>query len=165
MLTIESCRPSASLEQPDVGARKHRWPMNQVVPYPLWLGHAGNVRDFRQLYDVGIQAVLHLAAEELPGQMPCGLTYCHVPLIDGAGNDPALLGLAVSTVATLLHRRLPTLVSCGAGTSRAPAIAATALAMIYGGCPRQWLNRLTEHCHLDVSPGLWADLAVLLEGR
>jgi hypothetical protein len=161
MLTIESCPPSASLGETNVGDR----PMNQVKPYALWLGHAGNVRDYRQLFDLGIQAVVHLAAEESPGQLPRGLTYCHIPLVDGAGSVPALLGLAVTTVAALLHRRLPTLVACGAGTSRSPAIAAAALARAYGGCSRQWLHRLAEHHQLDVSPGLWADVADLLEGR
>ena len=31
--------------------------MNQVIPYKLWVGHAGDGRDFRRLLDAGIEAV------------------------------------------------------------------------------------------------------------
>jgi hypothetical protein len=156
MLTIESSRPSAFMRQLDLEARKMRAAMNQIVPYRLWLGHAG---DYRQLFDAGIHAVVHLAAEESPSQLPRGLLCCHIPLVDGPGNDPAVLDLTVCTVAALIQRRLLTLVCCGTGTSRSAAVAAAALAKAYGGCPRQWLHRLSKYHPLDVSPGLWADLA------
>src|SRR5688572_25242166 len=39
-------------------------PMNQILDLPLWLGHAGDGRDYRRLLDAGIQAIVQLAAEE-----------------------------------------------------------------------------------------------------
>ena len=63
------------------------------------------------------------------------------------------------TVATLLGRGVPTLVSCGGGVSRSPAVAAGALALLHGGDPGEWLRRLAEHHPSDVSPGLWQEVA------
>ena len=34
--------------------------MRQVQPHALWLGHAGDGRDFRAVLDVGIKAVVQL---------------------------------------------------------------------------------------------------------
>src|SRR5207247_693921 len=98
--------------------------MRQVLPHSLWLGHAGDGRDFRLILDTGIQAVVQLAAEEPALQLPRELIYCRFPLVDGPGNDAKLLYLATATVASLLERSLPVLVCCGAGMSRSPAIAA-----------------------------------------
>ncbi len=38
--------------------------MNQVESLPLWLGHAGEGRDFRRIFDAGIEALVHLAVED-----------------------------------------------------------------------------------------------------
>src|SRR5438128_271779 len=109
--------------------------MNQFVPHLLWLGHAGDGRDFRRLFDSGIKALIDLAMEEPPTQPPRELIYCRFPLLDGAGNDAQLLLLATQTVMALLQRHVPTLVCCANGMSRSPAIAAAALALLHDEAP------------------------------
>src|SRR5258708_1657799 len=78
----------------------------------------------------GLEAVVRRAGEDPPLQPPRELIYCRFPLLDGSGNRGELLSVAVRTVGTLLERKLPTLVCCGAGMSRSPAIAAAALAFL-----------------------------------
>ena len=137
--------------------------MRQVTPYWLWLGHAGDGRDFPALYDAGIRAVVQLALEEPARRPPRDLVYSRIPLLDGAGNTDDALFLAVRTVADLLRRRMPTLVCCGAGMSRAPAVVAAALALVEQAPPEDCLRRLAEQHHpTDVAPGLWNELLQLL---
>jgi protein-tyrosine phosphatase len=136
--------------------------MNQIQPYPLWLGHAGDARDFRSAFDAGIQALVDLAREEPPAEPPRELIYCRFPLLDGAGNEEVLLNLAIRTLAALINMRIPTLVCCDFGLSRSPAVAAAALAMAHEESPEACLQRVVEHHHADVSPGLWSEITHLL---
>jgi len=137
--------------------------MRQIAPYDLWLGHAGDGRDFRQLLDLGIQAVVQLAVEEPPLALPRELIYCRFPLMDGPGNPPKLLALAVTTVANLLEKRVSTLVCCSGGMSRAPAVAAAALATVYQETPEDSLKQVAEQPPLDVNLGLWSELKQTVE--
>jgi len=137
--------------------------MQQLTPNLLWLGHAGEAQDSRHLFDTGIKAVIELAAEELPSQPPRELIYCRFPLVDSPDNDRAALFLAVSTVANLLERRVPTLVCCGSGLSRSPAIAAAALALVYQEPPEECLKQVAQLHRSDVSPGLWNQVVGLLD--
>ena len=109
--------------------------MKQIHPHPLWLGHAGDGEAFRRLFDLGIEAVVQLAAEEPPIPLPRDLILCHFPLLDGVGNRPEVLSLAVETTAALVRGRTPTLLCCGAGMSRSPAVAAAALTLAFGVRP------------------------------
>jgi hypothetical protein len=136
--------------------------MNQILHYPLWLGHSGEGRDFRQIFDSGIKALVQVAAEELPPQPPRELIVCHFPLMDSSGNRAELLFVAISTLATLLKLHVPTLVCSGSGVSRAPAIAAAALAMIRQESPQECLQRVVEHYRSDVSPGFWSEVLAVL---
>ena len=136
--------------------------MRQILPHPLWLGHAGDGRDYRRLLDIGIQAIVLFALEEPPLQPPRDLICCRFPLIDGTGNDAVLLSLAVTTVATLLERRVATLLCCGAGLSRSPVIAAAALATASRQEPDECLKQVAEHHPADVLPGLWAEVKRVL---
>lgn len=131
--------------------------MKQVFPH-LWLGHARDALEYRQLFDAGIEAVVELAVEEPPSSPPRELLYLRFPLVDGVGNDAKLLRLVVRSVAGLLEERWPVLVCCSSGLSRSPAVAATALTLAHGGAPEDWLRRVTEHHPSDVSPGLWGEL-------
>jgi protein-tyrosine phosphatase len=100
--------------------------------------------------------------EEPVLQAPRELVYCRIPLVDGGDNRPASLTLAVSTVCSLLRMRIPTLVCCSGGMSRAPAVAAAALALTEGAEPDQCLQRIvTGHPH-DVSLPLWQHISGLL---
>jgi hypothetical protein len=136
--------------------------MNQISPHPLWLGHVGEGEAFRRLFDLGIEAVVQLAAEEPPLPLPRELILCRFPLLDGIGNRPALLALAVETTAALVRARTPTLICCGAGMSRSPAVAAAALTLAYGGPSEEWLKTIAEHHPSDVSPGLWDEVRHVL---
>src|SRR4051794_40333460 len=98
--------------------------MTQILPYPIWIGHAGDGRDYPRLLDLGIRAVVQLAAEEPPLHPPRELAYLRFPLNDGADNPDDLLSLAVGSLASLVRLHVPTLVCCGAGMSRSPAVAA-----------------------------------------
>lgn len=136
--------------------------MRQVPGYALWLGHAGNTRDLRALHAAGISAVVDLAVEEPIASLTREFVYCRFPLIDGAGNPRWLLRVAVETVAHLLRGGVPTLVSCGAGMSRTPAVAGAALALVRGCSPVEGLTLVSRSGVADVLPALWADIEVAL---
>jgi hypothetical protein len=132
--------------------------MNQIKPYQLWVGHAGDGRALREALDRGIRAVVQLAVEELPLQFPREVVYCRFPLLDGTGNDPGLLQLAINSVATLLQQGTPALVCCGGGMSRSPAIVAAAMSRVEQADLDECLKRVAEHHAADVSPGLWEEI-------
>lgn len=136
--------------------------MNQIKPYPLWLGHAGDGRDFRPALDAGIQALVDLSREEPPTEPPRELIYCRFPLLEGPGNDEYLLDLTLHTLAGLIRMRIPTLVCSSIGLSRSPAIAAAALALAHHEAPEDCLQRVAEQHRSDVSPGLWSEIIHLL---
>jgi protein-tyrosine phosphatase len=136
--------------------------VRKVSPYWLWLGHAGDARNFPAILDAGIRALVQLALEEPALQPPRELVYLRFPLLDGAGNRQDNLFLAIQTVADLLRRRVPTLVCCGAGMSRAPAVAAAALALVEQAPPEECLRRMVEQHPSDVMPGLWNEVLQLL---
>jgi hypothetical protein len=135
--------------------------MNQLPPYRLWIGHAGDGADVTQLFDAGVQAVVQLAAEEPPLAAPRELIAVRLPLLDGAGNNRALLTLAVEVVSKLLWLDIPTLVCCGVGLSRAPVIAAAALAVMTRQPIETTLQQVLDHQQADVSPGFWHDVREL----
>jgi hypothetical protein len=137
--------------------------MRQIVPYSLWLGHAGDGRDFRAVFDSGIRAVVQLAAEEPTLPLPRDLIFCRFPLLDGPGNDPAQLYLATTTVANLLEKRVSVLVCCGGGMSRSPTVAAAALAMVYQETPEDCLKKIAADHPTDVDPALWNEVKSLLD--
>jgi hypothetical protein len=132
--------------------------MNQVQPHALWLGHAGDGRNFRQILDAGIKAVVHLAAEEPSPQLPRELIFFRFPLVDGADNSGHLLLLTLGTVTHLLKMRLPTLIYCSVGLSRTPAIAAAALAIVNRDDPARTLAAVLQNHPADVSPALWSEV-------
>jgi hypothetical protein len=132
--------------------------MRKIARYPLWLGHAGDVRDPARLLDAGILAVVCVVQSEPPLALPRELVYCRFPLLDGTGNPEWILRAAVETVACLLRSSTPTLVHCSAGISRSPAIAGAALAIAFGCSFAEGLIAATEAGPSDVSPGLWAEI-------
>jgi hypothetical protein len=137
--------------------------MNQIEPFLVWIGHGGEGHDFRHLLDAGIEAVVELAEEEPSFPPRRDMIACRFPLSDGVGNTPHVLALAIRTVAGLIAAKVPLLVCCGAGMSRAPAIVAAALASLHHGPPEEWLKRVTHHHPSDVSPGLWSDVCRVVQ--
>jgi protein-tyrosine phosphatase len=137
--------------------------VREVPHHRLWLGNAGDGRDFRRILDSGIQAVVQVAAEEPIITLPRDLVYCRFPLLDGLGNETKLLLLAIATVANLLEKKVPTLIVCGAGLSRSPAVAAASLALALSQSPDECLKQVAEHFPADVSPALWSDIKSLID--
>jgi hypothetical protein len=108
--------------------------------------------------DSGIVAVVDLALEEPPAHFIRELAYFRLPLTDGAGNPPWLLRAAVDTMASLLRSNTPVLVSCGAGMSRSPAIAAAAIAEVYSRPIVECLELTKEFGVGDVTPAFWLEM-------
>jgi hypothetical protein len=136
--------------------------MNQIVPHNLWVGHAGDGRDYRAMLDAGIKALVQVAIEEPPIQPPRELIYLRFPLLDGIDNQPELLSLAITTASSLVLSHVPTLVCCGAGMSRAPVIAAAALSIAHSEPLETCLQQVAHHHRCDVSPGLWSELRAIV---
>ena len=65
--------------------------MHEIHSNLLWLGHALDIREPRSLFDVGVEAVVDVAYEEPPAQLPRQLIYCRFPINDGGGNEPSTL--------------------------------------------------------------------------
>jgi protein-tyrosine phosphatase len=137
--------------------------MNEITPYPLFVGHAGAGRAVKELLNQGIRAVVQLSAEEPPIATPRDLVFCRFPLEDGSGNDVDLLSLAITSVAHLVSRGVPTLVCCGAGMSRSPAVVAAALSIVEHRDPGAALKFVTQLHPADVVPGFWKDVCQVVE--
>lgn len=133
--------------------------MRRVGERPLWVGTARDARDMRAVHDAGIEAVVDLAVEEEPVRPTRELVYLRFPLHDGGGNPVWLVMAAATTIADLLRLEVPTLVACGGGMSRSPAVAALGLCFeAYGRAPDMYLRRVQQHAPSDVHPALWNDI-------
>ncbi|MGL6096849.1 MAG: dual specificity protein phosphatase family protein [Fimbriiglobus sp.] len=141
--------------------------MRKVADYPIWIGNARDARNLRAVLDAGIEAVVDLTLDEPPVAPTRELVYLRFPLLDGPDNPPWRLEAATDAVGLLAYQGVRTLVACGAGMSRSPAITAAALALIDSE-PRtadEVLAKLTECGPVDVSPGLWADVSTIMRRR
>ena len=132
--------------------------MREAIAGKLWLGNAGDARDLAAIAGAGIAAVVDLALEELSPSLPRSTIYCRFPIVDGGGNSPKTVELAVRTLCRLLADNVPTLVCCGAGMSRSPAIAAAALALVSERNSEDCLRELVAGQPHDVSGELWRDV-------
>ena len=133
--------------------------MNQITHYPLWAGHAADGRDVQGIFARDIRAIVQLAIEEPPIKLPHEIAYLRIPLVDGDGNDSSLLRLAISAVAALIEAQIPTLVCCGAGMSRSPAIIAAAISRFEKSDLHECLKTVTESHPSDVSTALWEEVS------
>src|SRR5438270_12891944 len=131
--------------------------MRQLTPYPIWIGHFGHARDARGVLASGIRALVDLAVNEPPTAVHRELVYCRFPLVDGSGNDPWLLRAAVEVTASLIRSRTPTLVFCGVGMSRSPAVVAAALAVAEGRSPQRCMEQVSGVGVTAVVDTLWRD--------
>ncbi|MEO1998677.1 MAG: protein phosphatase [Planctomycetaceae bacterium] len=133
--------------------------MHQIQPHLLWVGHAFDVREPRPVFDAEIAAVVDVAFEEPPAQLPRQLIYCRFPLNDGGGNDASVLLQAVQTIVDLIDSGTRTMVACSAGMSRSPTLAAFALAAHLNQTPADVLSRIADVKSLEVNGILWNDVA------
>ena len=131
--------------------------MHEIHSNLLWIGHALDVREPRPLFAVGITAVIDVAYEEPPAQIPRQLTYCRFPLNDGGGNDPNTLLQALRTATDLLGSKTKTIIACSAGMSRSPTLAAFALAYHLAEEPDDVIAGIADIKSLELKPELWAD--------
>lgn len=136
--------------------------MREVIPSKLWIGNALDAREVSSVLGMGITAVIDLAIEEPPIQFPRDITNCRFPLLDGSGNNPAILRAAIETTATLIASGTPTLVTCGAGMSRSPAIVAGAVTRIEGITLAEALVKTVAQQPHDVSPSLLGEISEIL---
>jgi protein-tyrosine phosphatase len=132
--------------------------MREIIPGILWLGNSADARDLRRVLDAGILALVDLAAEEPTPVLPRSIVYCRFPNVDGRQPSTQVLRVAIETVVSLMKGGLPTLVFCGAGMSRSPAVAAAALSIVHGGSPDERLSQVVAGHPHDVSTQLWADV-------
>lgn len=132
--------------------------MREVRPDSLWIGNAIDARDMPRLLAAGVEAVVDLAMEEPPCTLPREMVYGRFPLVDGEGNPPAVIEAAINMTTTFVRAGTPLLIACGGGMSRAPAIAAAALAIAEGVNPDEMLRRIAALGPHDVSPVLWAEI-------
>jgi protein-tyrosine phosphatase len=132
--------------------------MRRIGNHALWIGNSVDVSDLRLLHDVGIEALVDLGLNEPVPVLTRELIYCRFPLLDGVGNPPALLRLAVETTARLIGAEVPPLVFCSAGMSRSPAVAAVALAKATQMSVVDCLTTVFADGPRDLSGGLWNDL-------
>ena len=137
-------------------ARSSSW-MQEI--HPNRLGHALDVRQPRPLFDAEIAAVVDVALEEPPVQLPRQLIYCRFPINDGGGNNPSVLLHAVQCTVDLLASGTRTIVACSAGMSRSPTIAAFALAAYLDQSPEDVVSRIADVKSLEVKGPLWNDVA------
>ena len=132
--------------------------MQEIHPSQLWLGNVGDLRAPGDLFDVGIAAVVDLAAEEQCAALPRQLIYCRFPLTDGAGNESSTLLQSVQTLTDLLCSKTRTIVVCSAGMSRSPVIATFALASFLQCAPNQIVDQLAATRSLEINKALWDDV-------
>lgn len=132
--------------------------MREVVPSLVWIGNARDVRDVPGVLSREIGAVVQVAADEAAVSFPRDVIFCHFPLLDGSGNPASVLRTAIHTVALLARLHMPTLIACGNGMSRSPAIAAAGLALANRESPDEWLKKIAATGPHDVGPGLWNEI-------
>jgi len=133
--------------------------MREVIPERLWIGNAIDARDVTRVLNHGITAIVDLAIEEPSIQFPRDVVYCRFPLNHGAGNQPAVLRAAIESTANFIASETPTLVACGAGMSRSPAIVAAATATMQRIELMDAVKKLTAGQPHDVSPTLLAEIS------
>ena len=136
-----------------MGFFDEHYAFHEIIPSRLWIGNVGDARDVRSILNLGVEAVIDLACNELPVKVPRDIVYLRLPIVDGTGNPPQLLQLAVETTAHLIASGMPTFVFCSAGVSRSPAIVAAAIATAEHSSLDDTLKRIGAMMPHDVLPG------------
>lgn len=143
-------------------ALKRTRAMREILPGLLSVGNAFDARDLKSVLTHRIHAIIDLAMEEPPIAVTRELIYCRFPLIDGQGNSPVVIEAAIRTALLLVSAKVPSLVSCGGGMSRSPAIAAAVVARTAQISPDEAMKKIAASGPHDVSPGLWQEVKHVL---
>lgn len=128
--------------------------MRRIANHPLWIGHAGDLRDLRAVLSAGIQAIVEVADNEQMAVLPRDLIRLRFPLSDGAENANWMVRLAVESVAALLKANVPTLICCSNGLSRSVCVAVGSISFIERRPFDSVLVEVAKDGPADVSPGL-----------
>jgi protein-tyrosine phosphatase len=139
--------------------------MREILAGRLWIGNEADARNTDELLRLGVGAVVDLAMEETPLALPREIVYCRFPLVDGLGNPPEVIHAAIDVTASFIESQLPTLVTCGGGSSRSPAIAAAAFAQAEAISLEDGLRSVTGATSHDVSTSLWSQIKNAWETR
>lgn len=124
----------------------------------IYIGDAISARDVKQIYDHEFVAVLDLAANEPPAMLGRDIIYCRFPLSDDDSNEVGVVSAAIECLYSLIKRDYRTLVTCSAGLSRSPVIAAAAISIQTGGPLAAVLAQITMSAPHDVSPTLFSSV-------
>ena len=113
----------------------------------------GDARDVREILGMEITTVVDLALEEPPFLYPRDTLYCRVPLLDGEGNLPSTLRIAIQTITTLIRLKVPTLVACPRGNeSISPPLSPQHWRRPKQDPPMNGLNALLQQDHMTSHP-------------
>jgi hypothetical protein len=137
--------------------------MRRIDPYNLWIGNAGDLRDFRSILNAEISAVIALADNEPAAVLPRELVQMRFPLNDGGENPEWLLKLAIESTAACLRAGVPVLVCCSAGMSRSVCVAAAAIALVEHRPILETLPAVVGNAPADVSPQFFAQIRAILD--
>ncbi|MEW4451905.1 VOC family protein [Bremerella sp. JC817] len=134
--------------------------MRNILPGKLWIANARQVRDIRSVLAEGVTAIIDLAMEEPPIAFPRDILYARFPLLDGSGNERAVLNCSVLSLVELIQDERPTVVACSGGMSRSPIITAAALAQVNKISLESAVQQVTASGPHDLSPGLLSEVAM-----
>jgi hypothetical protein len=120
------------------------------------IGNHAEARDAGLLRQHGFRSVLSLDGSLAPSDAErLGVeAVVAFDLIDGDGNAPGALGLAVSALEGLLRAHAPVLVHCHAGRSRSVVVVAGLLARSLRIGPAAALARVAEKRVVCITPEL-----------
>ena len=121
----------------------------------MWIGHAGDLNNPREILNQGVQAIIELADNEPMAILPRDLIRCRFPINDGAEERLWLLRLATETTAALFRAKVPVLVCCSSGMSRSVCIAAGALVIAERVPLKTAVSLIANEGPTDVSPILF----------
>lgn len=139
--------------------------MREIIPGWLWIANSRAANDISSVLSVGVKAVIDLAIEEPVIVYPRDIIYCRLPLVDGEGNSPKLINMAIDLAATCLTDRIRLLIRCSVGMSRSPLIAAAAIARARQIPLGEALTEVAQGAPHDISPGLWVEVEQALQLR
>jgi len=102
--------------------------MDEVRP-DVFVGTAVDAVDESLVSKQDITTILSLTHDTPADGFPTDVAVHNVPLVDGPQNDLRAFRSAVDRLLTQLRANETVLVHCAAGSSRSPAVAATAIAL------------------------------------
>lgn len=129
----------------------------------VWLGNAIELRNPKLLYENSIRCVVDLAYEEKAAQLPRDILYLRFPLLDGQGNPPSHMRLALGATIQLFEEHEPFVVGCSAGMSRSPSLLSFVLAHCTGVCAEEVLEKIAAKRQLEIKPSLWNDFRAAIK--